>query len=94
MADGNQSLPVVIQRDPTQEEIATFISNQYGDNMMQLMQPVGESAAQDTLTNTHLFTSSAITPSVAAPVKTKKALNAFVGFRSKFETISTLKHLR
>ena len=61
-----------------------FLSTRSGDQMMQLVQSIRAPAAQATLTASLLFVPPIVAPQNAPLEKTRKALNAFVGFRCKF----------
>ncbi|KAF2132265.1 MAT1-1-1 [Dothidotthia symphoricarpi CBS 119687] len=79
-----------IPRDPTSAEIAYFLSTRSGDQMVQLMQSIREPAAQVTLTAS-LLLAPPVSGQIAAPEKTRKALNAFVGFRCYYILIPVFK---
>ncbi|KAJ4346199.1 hypothetical protein N0V95_005615 [Ascochyta clinopodiicola] len=74
---------MAVPRDPTSTEIALFLSTRSGDQMMQLVQSIRAPAAQATLTASLLFVPPTVVARTTPPEKTRKALNAFVGFRCK-----------
>lgn len=80
-----QTYPMAVPRDPTSAEIAHFLSTRSGEQMMQLVQSIREPAAQATLTASLLFVPTVGGTKSAPQEKTRKALNAFVGFRCKFD---------
>jgi hypothetical protein len=75
-------------RDPTSPEISDFLSTRSGCEMVQLLQSMQDPTAQAALTTALLFSPPVVTSRLTASDKisgkTKKALNAFVGFRCKF----------
>lgn len=73
-------------RDPTSAEIAYFLSTRNGDQMMQLVESIREPSAQAALTTSLLLVPPMAVKKTALPEKTRKALNAFVGFRCKFHS--------
>lgn len=83
MPSDSQIYPMAVPRDPTSAEIAQFLSTRSGDQMMQLVQSIREPAAQVTLTATLLALPPTTSTKSTPPEKTRKALNAFVGFRCK-----------
>ncbi|KAF1934334.1 MAT1-1-1 [Didymella exigua CBS 183.55] len=86
-----QTYPMVVLRDPTSAEIAYFLSTRSGDQMVQLVQSIREPAAQATLTASLLAIPPAVITKSALPEKTRKALNAFVGFRCYYILIPIFK---
>ncbi|KAF2625950.1 MAT1-1-1 [Macroventuria anomochaeta] len=82
---------MAVPKDPTSAEIAHFLSTRSGDQMMQLVQSIREPAAQATLTASLLFVPPTVGTRTTAPEKTRKALNAFVGFRCYYILIPVFK---
>nr|AIF76159.1 mating type protein MAT1-1-1 [Didymella maydis] len=82
---------MAIPRDPTFAEIAHFLSTRSGDQMMQLVQSIREPSAQATLTASLLALPPTVSTKSAPPEKTRKALNAFVGFRCYYILIPVFK---
>ncbi|ORY11533.1 mating-type protein MAT alpha 1-domain-containing protein [Clohesyomyces aquaticus] len=74
---------IVVRRDPTDAEIARFLSTRTAAQMLQLVQGMSDPRAQATLTTRLLFAPPPPPDSgrMTTPEKAKKALNAFVGFR-------------
>jgi len=77
-----------IVRDPTSAEIAEFLANRSGAQMLQLLRCIKEPGAQAAFATKMLHLPPRVggrhtTPEKAE--KTKKALNAFVGFRCMFK---------
>lgn len=81
-----QTRGMAVPRDPTSAEIALYLSTRSGDQMMQLVQSIRAPAAQATLTASLLFVPPVVAPRHSPREKTRKALNAFVGFRCKFHS--------
>ncbi|KAF2176176.1 hypothetical protein K469DRAFT_466439, partial [Zopfia rhizophila CBS 207.26] len=73
-------------RDPTPAEIAYFLATRTGPQMLQLVRAIKDPAAQATLTTALLLAPPIISGRKTTPKKAKKALNAFVGFRCKFQS--------
>nr|ABC70321.1 MAT1-1-1 [Ascochyta lentis] len=86
-----QTYAMAVPRDPTSAEIALFLSTRSGDQMMQLVQSIRAPAAQATLTASLLFAPPTVGARSAPPEKSRKALNAFVGFRCYYISIPTFK---
>nr|AER26943.1 MAT1-1-1 mating-type protein [Longididymella clematidis] len=86
-----QTRPMALPRDPTPAEIAHFLSTRSGDQMMQIVQSIREPVAQATLTASLLFVPPTVATKSAPPEKTRKALNAFVGFRCYYILIPVFK---
>ncbi|KAI1551947.1 mating-type protein MAT-1 [Pyrenophora tritici-repentis] len=85
-----EGLNATMIRDPTNAEIAEFLANRSGAQMLQLMRYIREPAAQVAFANQMMNLPAPVSNSRATPElvqKPKKALNAFVGFRCEF-TIS------
>ena len=82
------SLQSALTRNPTSPEISNFLSTRSGRQMVQLLQSMQDPAAQAALTTALLFAKPVlpgrVTASDKCAEKTKKALNAFVGFRCTF----------
>jgi hypothetical protein len=78
---------MAISRDPTNAEIARFLTTRTGNQMLTLMSALREPAAQAALTASMLKVPPLLVPAGKAftSEKAKKALNAFVGFRCKFQ---------
>jgi hypothetical protein len=74
---------MAVARDPTPAEVRDFITTRSGAEIVQLMRAMREPAAQVALTASLLLAPPTVAGPAAAPEKTKKALNAFVGFRCK-----------
>jgi sarcosine oxidase gamma subunit len=76
---------MAIVRDPTNAEIARFLSTRSGAQMVQLVQSLREPAAQAALTAALLLLPPPAPSGGRSKLldKNKKALNAFVGFRCK-----------
>nr|QBK47382.1 MAT1-1 [Neocamarosporium betae] len=87
------ALAMAIPRDPTNAEIARFLSTRSGAQMLQLMRSLREPAAQAALTAAMLLMPPPppVSGRSTTSDKNKKALNAFVGFRCYYINIPTLK---
>nr|AER26921.1 MAT1-1-1 mating-type protein [Longididymella vitalbae] len=86
-----QTRPMALPRDPTPAEIAHYLSTRSGDQMMQIVQSIREPVAQATLTASLLFLPPTVGTKSAPLEKTRKALNAFVGFRCYYILIPVFK---
>nr|ANK36056.1 MAT1-1-1 [Didymella tanaceti]ANK36059.1 MAT1-1-1 [Didymella tanaceti]ANK36065.1 MAT1-1-1 [Didymella tanaceti] len=86
-----QTYPMAVPRDPTSAEIAHFLSTRSGDQMMQLVQSIREPTAQAALTASLILVPPTVVTKSAPPEKTRKALNAFVGFRCYYILIPVFK---
>lgn len=81
-------------RVPTSPEILNFLANRTGGEMVQLLQSMRDPSAQAALTAALLFSPAPSTSRATAPEKvsvknaekSKKALNAFVGFRCRLHS--------
>jgi hypothetical protein len=74
---------MAVPRDPTDAEIARFISTRDTPQMMKLVQGIQGPVSQAVFTASMLLLPPATSGRSTTPEKAKKALNAFVGFRSK-----------
>ncbi|KAJ8110709.1 hypothetical protein OPT61_g6517 [Boeremia exigua] len=86
--------PTTAERDPTTAEIAHFLTTRSGEEMVRLVQAIRAPAAQASFTTTMLHMQPAVVSTsapLAAPEKTKKALNAFVGYRCYYILIPVFK---
>jgi hypothetical protein len=79
---------MAVYRAPTDAEIARFIATRNTMQMAKLVQGIEEPASQAAFTASLLLLPTATTGRCTTPEKAKKALNAFVGFRSE----STARH--
>lgn len=95
MASPDPFTSLVVPRDPTPAEIAVFLSSRSGTQMVELVQSISEPSAQGALASALAYSPPASSNEVVTdgPVsvestgKAKKALNAFVGYRCKSESI-------
>ncbi|KAF2105211.1 MAT1-1-1 mating-type protein [Lophiotrema nucula] len=94
MASTNQPTTIVAHRDPTDAEIAYFLSTRTGAEMVQLVHAIGDPTAQAALTTALLFAPPVVSGRTTTPEKAekaKKAVNGFVAFRSYYKSIPSLK---
>lgn len=75
----NHQLPLAVARDPTPDEIKSYLQTRSSAEMAELVQSIGESSAQGALSTAVAF-STPQAPATEAPTQ-RKALNAFVGYR-------------
>nr|CAP08779.1 mating type 1-1 protein [Pyrenophora tritici-repentis] len=89
-----EGLNATMIRDPTNAEIAEFLANRSGAQMLQLMRYIREPAAQVAFANQMMNLPAPVSNRRATPElvqKPKKALNAFVGFRCYYIDIPAFK---
>lgn len=94
MASNALHTAVAIPRDPTAAEIVEFMATRNGAEMARLMHSINDPSAQHAFATAlgHSPTDATAAPqdSPEAP-KNKKALNAFVAFRCKSQSLFHLK---
>lgn len=84
MASYGRSYPEDGAQSPQPVDVFKYLTSRTGAEIVQLMQGMQDSGAQAALTTALLFMPSEVPSRATPPAKTKKALNSFVGFRSRF----------